>query len=56
MAGCPSCHPVNSVTSLKETQSTDPNHWSAYIFFIYHRTPDWRCFTPFTLAFCASSL
>ena len=26
-AGCPSCHPTNSVKPLKRTQSTDPNQW-----------------------------
>jgi len=29
--GYPSCHPTNSVKTLKGTQSTDPNHWPGLI-------------------------
>jgi len=31
MAGCPSCHPTNSVKALKKTQSTDPDQWPGVI-------------------------
>jgi len=30
-AGCPLCHPTNSVKTLKETQSNDPNQWPGYV-------------------------
>jgi len=33
-AGCPFCHPTDSVEALKETQDTDLNQWPDLILFL----------------------
>jgi len=34
-AGCPSCHPANSVKALKETQSTNSSQWPGLILSLF---------------------
>jgi len=53
-AGCPSCHPTNSVKVLKETQSTDPklgniSYWP-HPFFIHNQSLERRGVAAFTPA------
>jgi len=51
-AGCPSCHPTNSVKTLKETQSHEPQQWlmlsSSITVFLKESTllPHAACLTP----------
>ena len=49
-AECHSCHPTNSIKTLKGLQSTNPNQRSGLILFIHYQTPKGCSIVPYILA------